>query len=315
MRARTYLSTVAALTLFALPAAQARTTAEVPAPVPRAAIPMPGKDVARRDAGVIRVAQTYDPRVTQLEEVVRQLNGRIEELNFQILQMQETIRKQQEDNEFRLQQLEEKKSGALPSGKKHAAADGTAPATGGEETADAGSAERGAPPRDLGTLTFDPSGVVSNSAIGKPLDLVGSAPTDDTVVAALPNTDDPDELYRDSYQFVLSGDYATAEAGFREFTERFPDNQQVADAYFWLGESLLGQERYRDAAEVYLQTSKAYPKARKAPDTLLKLGVSLAALDQHDVACATFGAIAKRYPDVTAALKERIAREQALAGC
>ncbi|MFL5015942.1 MAG: tol-pal system protein YbgF, partial [Rhizobium sp.] len=33
-------------------------------------------------------------RVQQLEEQLRQLNGRIEEMSFQLLQMQETIRKQ-----------------------------------------------------------------------------------------------------------------------------------------------------------------------------------------------------------------------------
>ena len=35
---------------------------------------------------------------------------------------------------------------------------------------------------------------------------------DGTVAAALPATNDPEELYRNSYQFILSGDYGTAEA-------------------------------------------------------------------------------------------------------
>ena len=58
-------------------------------------------------------AQVVDPRILQLEEQLRQLNGRIEELNFQMLQMQETLRRQQEDNEFRLQQLEEEQQGSI----------------------------------------------------------------------------------------------------------------------------------------------------------------------------------------------------------
>src|SRR5688500_14552317 len=53
-------------------------------------------------------AQNVDAelRVQQLEEQLRQLNGRVEEMSFQILQMQETLRKAQEDNEFRFQELE-----------------------------------------------------------------------------------------------------------------------------------------------------------------------------------------------------------------
>ena len=113
-------------------------------------------------------------------------------------------------------------------------------------------------------------------------------------VAALPKTDDPEELYRNSYQFILSGDYANAEAGFRDHIKRFPADGKVADSNYWLGESLLGQQKYHDAAEVFLSASKDYPKAKKAPDMLLKLGVSLVGLKQKDVACATFGEIGKR---------------------
>ena len=139
--------------------------------------------------------------------------------------------------------------------------------------------------------------------------------TDQTVVAALPATDDPDELYRNSYEFILSGDYGTAEAGFRNHITRFPDDSKAADARYWLGESLLGQKKYRDAAEIFLAASKEYPSAKKAPDMLLKLGVSLTGLDQHDVACATFSEIGKRYPDIGGQLKERVKQEQALAAC
>ncbi|TIO46885.1 MAG: tol-pal system protein YbgF, partial [Mesorhizobium sp.] len=55
--------------------------------------------------------------------------------------------------------------------------------------------------------------------------------------------------------------------------------------------------------------------AKKAPDMLLKLGVSLVGLKQNDVACATFNEIGKRYPDVSVTLKERIKQEKALAAC
>ncbi|WP_292381484.1 tol-pal system protein YbgF, partial [Mesorhizobium sp.] len=146
---------------------------------------------------------------------------------------------------------------------------------------------------------------------GKP----GKSKSGGTVMASLPSTNNPDELYRNSYQFILSGDYPTAEQGFRDHISRFPKDAKAADAHYWLGESLLGQQKYRDAAEVFLAASKDYPKAKKAPDMLLKLGVSLVGLKQNDVACATFNEIGKRYPDVSGTLKERIKQEKALASC
>ena len=63
-----------------------------------------------KPAGEVELAQAGDPRITALEEQVRALSGTIEELNFQILQMQEQMRKMQEDNEFRFQELEQKKT-------------------------------------------------------------------------------------------------------------------------------------------------------------------------------------------------------------
>ena len=74
-------------------------------------------------------------------------------------------------------------------------------------------------------------------------------------------------------------------------------------------------KKYRDAAEVFLAANKNYPSSKKAPDMLLKLGISLAGLDQKDVACATFAAISKRYPDASGRLKDRVKQEQALAAC
>ncbi len=61
------------------------------------------------------LAQAADAtsRAMQLEEEVRALNGKVEDLTFQLLQLQETLRKMQEDNEFRFQELESGKQGAV----------------------------------------------------------------------------------------------------------------------------------------------------------------------------------------------------------
>jgi len=272
------------------------------------------------------VAQASDPRVVALEEQIRSLNGTVEELNFQILQLQEQLRKTQEDNEFRFQELE-KRSEAGGGPKQRVAASeparsrdaGDQPAAAGGSVEDiiagettaatppAGASGPGEAPKSFGTITFDADG--NSAGADTP------APQGGEVVAALPPSSSPEELYRNSYQFILSGDYATAESGFREHIERFPEDGRAADAHFWLGEALLGQKRYRDAAETFLAASKDYPKAKKAPDMLLKLGVSLVALNQREVACATFAEIGKRYAGASAALKERVKQEQATASC
>ena len=288
------------------------------------------QETQQQTQGDVRLAQAADPRITALEEQIRTMSGTIEELNFQILQMQEQMRKMQEDNEFRFQELEKKGDaggrGPRVAGTQPAAPSGEAAgaaATSGATAAD-GSGETAAPAAQettIGSITFDADGNVKGGSVGDVIAADGATQADDpakadgTTVAALPSTDDPEELYRNSYQFILSGDYATAEQGFRDHIARFPGSDSTADAHYWLGEALLGQQKYRDAAEVFLAANRDYPSAKKAPDMLLKLGVSLAGLKQRDVACATFAEVSKRYPKASSQLKERVKQEEALASC
>ncbi len=350
MYLRTILSSVLAMTLlaggvaFAAPAEPPRQFAQLKFP----SLGLPGVFGGKKREREAQLAQSGDPRVTAMEEQIRALSGTIEELNFQILQMQEQLRKMQEDNEFRFQEIEGKKADASGGTDRKTVENPAPPAEIGQpapaetagritppatvedvivdtQTGDPAT-QGGVPPKTFGTITFDEKGNVTGGSVGDQTESIASeaarpqqaAPegqADNTVVAALPSSDNPDELYRNSYEFILSGDYGTAETGFRDHIARFPSDQKAADSHFWLGESLLAQKKYRDAAEVFLAANKDYPSAKKAPDMLLKLGVSLVGLDQRDVACATFSEIGKRYPDISGALKDRVKQEQALASC
>lgn len=350
----------------------------------------------------ITQAQATDAatRVLQLEEEVRRLNGQVEELNFQLLQMQEMIRKMQEDNEFRFQELEGGKRGALPGAAggqgDFAAVPDQAPATelpgktqpsaqaeGNQRTdgseipagAATGSGDGvpatlpgtvediagvagvidgtqpgaatpgGLDPRTLGTLTIDGNGNVVEAAPGDPVDL--SAPV--TAGAALPPPggavdsaalapsgdgqtgqaagrqaadptlagypEDPAQLYELGYDYVEAGDYKRAEAVFRDFTGRFPEDPRIGDASFWLGESVFAQRRYEEAAKIFLDSHKKYPQSRMGAQNLLKLGVSLAGMNQRELACATFAEIPNKYPEMSNAVRDKIAAEQKATNC
>jgi tol-pal system protein YbgF len=325
----------------------ARTAAEMPATL--LAFNVPGLEASRRVAprGGVTLAQAAEPQINDLQERIRQLNGKVEELNFQIIQMQDQMRKQQQDNEYRFEQIEKKRTDAgadantdvarsdtprtgpdagSSGGDVKSIIDASGGATGGSPAGgNPGGEKLGAPPRNFGTIKLDDKGnVVGETAVpgAASPDSAGQggagqsgASQGGAVVASLPATDDPEELYRNSYQLILSGDYKAAETGFREHIKRYPNDPRAADVHFWLGEALLGQDRYRDAAQVFLDANKAYPKAKKAPDMLLKLGVSLSAMNQREVACGTYRSIGERYPRASAALKDRVKQEEALAGC
>lgn len=248
-------------------------------------------------------------RIGQLEEQIRGLNGRIEELGFQLLQMQEQMRQMQEDNEFRFQELEKgggKRSDARPAGPA-VTEPGTQQAGNGlpgvedTTTSSTGNGATGAPPANLGSITFDQNGQMQTG---------GAA-----AGAATASLDSPEDLYQAGYNYMLAGDYSLAEGVFRDYVDVYPEGPQAADAMFWLGEAQYSQNNFNEAAKTFLDAHKRYPQADKGPDTLLKLGMSLAAIDKRDTACSTYREVLVRYPGSSPAVRKKVAEEQARASC
>ncbi|ATN35397.1 tol-pal system protein YbgF [Rhizobium sp. ACO-34A] len=276
----------------------------------------------------VQLAQSGDPsiRVQQLEEEIRTLNGRIEEMSYQLLQMQEQMRKTQEDNEYRFQDLEKggaKKSGALdkPVNTGASQQDSVAqiitqePAAGGNSAAS--SPSLGQPEQTLGSIDLDSSGMpqtatINQDAVNKSSALPGVTAPSSTQSAAGGSEGD---VYQVAYAHVLSGDYGMAENEFRDFITRYPKSNKIADANFWLGEALYSQGNFNEAAKTFLNAHQAYSTSPKAPEMLLKLGMSLAALDNTDTACATLREVSKRYPKASRAVVSKVASEQKRLGC
>ncbi|URK87062.1 tol-pal system protein YbgF [Rhizobium sp. RCAM05350] len=287
-------------------------------------------------APLLKVQSSEVGRIGQLEEQIRSLNGRIEEMSFQLLQMQEQIRKFQEDNEFRFQDLEGGNSGStkksqLETPRTNDQASGTAPATTDQATATdpnaglgsdtAAGGNTGAPSSTLGQIVFDENGnpIAANqdtSSLETTLPGVdqgiNQTPDSQQQTAAL---DNPGDLYQSAYGHVLTGDYSQAENEFRSYLEAFPTGEKAADASFWMGEAQYSQGKFNDSAKTFLNAHQAYSKSPKAPEMLLKLGMSLAALDNKDTACATLREVNKRYPKASQAVKTKVASEQGRLAC
>jgi tol-pal system protein YbgF len=137
--------------------------------------------------------------------------------------------------------------------------------------------------------------------------------TGQQMVMAPSNT--PRDEYDLAYGYVLRKDYALAEEGLRAYLKKYPNDRLVADANYWLGESLFQRQRYREAAESFLTVSTKFETAGKAPDSLLRLSQSLAALNEKQAACATLGEIPRKYPKAPANVKQAAEREQKRVGC
>ena len=134
-------------------------------------------------------------------------------------------------------------------------------------------------------------------------------------LATLPPSASPKDEYELAYGYVLHKDYGLAEQAFRDFMRRHPREKLMPDAQYWLGESQFQQQHYRDAAESFLAVSTKYAHSGKAPEALLRLGQSLAALHQKEAACATLAEVGRKYPRAPARVKRGVKREQKRTHC
>jgi tol-pal system protein YbgF len=141
-----------------------------------------------------------------------------------------------------------------------------------------------------------------------------AASGDDGIETVSLGGDSPESLYERSNESLLRRRFDEAEAGFRSFVEKYPDHNLAGAAQYWLGETYYTQGNFRDAAQNFLQGYRQYPKGRRAPDSLLKLGISLARLGQREQACASYAAVSAEYPKAVEA-KKRAQAESKRAGC
>ena len=134
-------------------------------------------------------------------------------------------------------------------------------------------------------------------------------------LTTLPPSATPKDEFDLGIGYMQRKDYALAEETMRNFAQKYPSDPLIAESQYWLGESFFQRQLYRDAAESFLAVTTKFDKSAKAPDALLRLGQSLAALKEREAACAAFGEVARKYPRASGGVKAVVDREQKRVKC
>ncbi len=123
------------------------------------------------------------------------------------------------------------------------------------------------------------------------------------------------QLYETAYGHLLQQDYGAAEVVFDDFIKRFPSDPLVPNAQYWLGETYFVRGQFKQAAEAFLKGYKTYARSAKAPDSLLKLAMSLDRLGQRDAACSSYSELMSRFPNAPNHIRTRTQSERQRIGC
>lgn len=248
-----------------------------------------------------------DGKIAALEAEIRSLTNRVEEINFTVRRLDDRLARLVEDVDFRLNAIE----------RNMAAGGDPSAATGGNAAAavpQAGASQ----PQSLGTVSQDavnrvPAGTATaTQPVQQPAQSVARA-TVPAPTEALQGT--PEQRYDAAFGLLQSKRFGEAEASFEQFVADHPDHELVGNAQYWLGETYYVQGDYERAASAFLEGYKNYRSSSKSPDNLLKLGVTLAILNQKADACAVFAELKDRYPNAQNSIKRRAKRESQKTGC
>ena len=126
----------------------------------------------------------------------------------------------------------------------------------------------------------------------------------------------PQRQYDAAMQLLRAGDYAGAEGGLELFLELNPDHALASNAAYWLAETHYVRKDYAAAAAAFARNYRVYGNDdAKAPDNLLKLGMSLGGLQETDKACRTYEELTREFPSAPAHIQQAVARERDRAGC
>ena len=230
-------------------------------------------------------------KLNEIEDQFRELTNKFEEVNFKLDKLSTRVTKIQSDAQLRFSDLENDKTDTTAKNQKELP----------------GSAK----PQDFGAApAYQTNNLPQEQSIN-------SVETAKTVIAEEPEPREsllPNKPSEEQYEFAVSfmkiGDYETAEFALKEFIDKNKDHDLAGSAQYWYGETFRIRQLYSDAATAYLDGYQNYPKSNKAPDNLLKLGITMVQLGEKDQGCKMISGIKKEYPKASKSVLQKAQYEQ-----
>ncbi len=226
-------------------------------------------------------------KLSEVEEQFRELTNRFEEINFKLDKLSNRLSKIQADNQIRFQNLET----TLDSGNITSLSSDP-------KTSDVSILPGSSQPQDLGSISYKDTETNQTSQQIQSVDTTATVITENFVAEEkiLPEDLSPEKQYEFATSFLKVGDYSTAERAFREFVLSNSNHDLAGSAQYWYAETFRIRQLYTDAASAYLEGYQKYPKGKKAPINLLKLGVSMVQIGEKDQGCKMINGVEIQYP-------------------
>ncbi len=250
-----------------------------------------GRPSANENAGASDMVPRLLERVNTLEDEIRTLRGRVDELQNEQQQRAADLNKKIGDLQFQMQNP----GAATPDGT--AAAGTPTGASGAAPAAPSGLAPSGPAPTSLAP---PPPYAPAKPPPPPPPSPAAAAPSKNPLQAG--------------YAALARRDYPAAERNARAVLSRRAA-PGAYDAQFLLAEALAGQHQWSRAAIAYDDAYSRSKRGAHAPAALLGLAQSLTAIREQRAACETLAKLHAEFPREGTALRTQAAETARLAHC
>lgn len=248
-------------------------------------------------------------KISQYDEQIRKLNGRIDELEHKIKQNNDKLDQINRDMQIRFKVLEGRQvpanlSAPAPQLPK------TYSVKVANEAADVVIGDR------IHGDDLAPIGGAQNKADytdekGEPKPLV---PMEKEVMVPEP-ANNPDDIYNTAMQAFNHKLYDEAEIGFKDVLNRFPAHKLAGNAQYWLGEVYARQGNIQKAKTAFWDGYEKYKNGNKTADSFYRLGMMYEALNDKDKACLVFTTFPGEFPKAEATLLKKSKEKAKALGC
>ncbi len=109
------------------------------------------------------------------------------------------------------------------------------------------------------------------------------------------------QVYEAAFAKVRARDFATAEAELKAFIAQFPNSTLQPNAWYWLGEVYLAQQKTADSEAAFTRVVDNFSQHNKAADALYKLGVLSGRSGNTPKARQLMQRVVQEYPQAPAA--------------
>ena len=116
--------------------------------------------------------------------------------------------------------------------------------------------------------------------------------------------------YQAAFELLKEQRYEPAAMAFQQFLVTFPDSELADNAQYWLAESHYVTQMFDEALAEFDVVISRFPRSRKVPDALLKMGYCNYELKDWAAAREALARVQTEYPETTAArlAGQRLAR-------